>query len=160
MPETKRKPRSQPAWTDIKARLAGFDRRGLMGLIQDLYAAHKENRTFLHARFGAFFAYLTFINRWLETRYMERNSLANLHFRTLLGHQREPLGWSALYWRSPRVVPELSKRLQIRAPNFKPSFRGPVCEGHASRIRVRSGDIKDGSRPYNGRPSGRRQRRR
>jgi len=23
-----------------------------MGLIQDLYAAHKENRTFLHARFG------------------------------------------------------------------------------------------------------------
>ena len=25
---------------------------GLMGLIQDLYAAHKENRTFLHARFG------------------------------------------------------------------------------------------------------------
>ena len=52
MPVAKRKPRSQPAWTDIKARLAGFDRRGLMGLIQDLYAAHKENRTFLHARFG------------------------------------------------------------------------------------------------------------
>ena len=52
MSDPKRKPRSQPAWTDIKARLSGFDRRGLMGLIQDLYAAHKENRTFLHARFG------------------------------------------------------------------------------------------------------------
>ena len=52
MPVAKRKPRSQPAWTDIKARLAGFDRRGLMGLIQDLYGAHKENRTFLHARLG------------------------------------------------------------------------------------------------------------
>ncbi len=52
MPEAKRKPRSQPAWTDIKTRLAGFDRRGLMGLIQDLYAAQKDNQTFLHARFG------------------------------------------------------------------------------------------------------------
>ena len=52
MPVAKRKPRSQPAWTDIKAKLAGFDRRGLIGLIQDLYAAHKENRTFLHARLG------------------------------------------------------------------------------------------------------------
>jgi len=69
MPETKRKPRSQPAWTDIKARLAGFDRRGLMGLIQDLYAAHKENRTFLHARFGvgsdALRPYKEMLDRWL-----------------------------------------------------------------------------------------------
>jgi hypothetical protein len=52
MPEAKRKLRSQPARTDIKARLASFDRRGLMGLIQDLYVDHKENRTFVHARFG------------------------------------------------------------------------------------------------------------
>ena len=69
MPEAKRKPRSQPAWTDIKARLAGFDRRGLMGLIQDLYAAHKENRTFLHARFGvgsdALRPYKETLDRWL-----------------------------------------------------------------------------------------------
>ncbi len=69
MPEVKRKPRSQPAWTDIKARLAGFDRRGLMGLIQDLYAAHKENRTFLHARFGvgsdALRPYKETLDRWL-----------------------------------------------------------------------------------------------
>ena len=69
MPEAKRKPRSQPAWTDIKARLAGFDRRGLMGLIQDLYAAHKENRSFLHARFGvgsdALRPYKETLDRWL-----------------------------------------------------------------------------------------------
>jgi hypothetical protein len=69
MPEAKRKPRSQPAWTDVNARLAGFDRRGLMGLIQDLYAAHKENRTFLHARFGvgsdALRPYKETLDRWL-----------------------------------------------------------------------------------------------
>ncbi len=44
--------RRQATWTDLKANLAGLDRLGLLGLIQDLYAAHKDNRTFLHARFG------------------------------------------------------------------------------------------------------------
>ncbi len=50
MPRTS--PKSQPTWTDLKAQLAGFDRKGLLGLIQDLYAAKKDNRTFLHTRFG------------------------------------------------------------------------------------------------------------
>ena len=48
----RRQERSQPTWTDVKARLASFDRLGLLGLIQDLYAAHKDNQTFLHTRFG------------------------------------------------------------------------------------------------------------
>ena len=48
----KRKQKSQPTWTDVKAKLADFDRAALLGLIQSLYAAHKENQTFLHARFG------------------------------------------------------------------------------------------------------------
>ena len=43
---------SQPTWTDVKAKLASFDRLGLLGLIQDLYAANNDNQTFLHARFG------------------------------------------------------------------------------------------------------------
>jgi hypothetical protein len=44
--------KSQPRWTDVKARLASFDRPALLGLIQDLYSAHKDNQTFLHARFS------------------------------------------------------------------------------------------------------------
>lgn len=48
----KPKPKSPPTWTDVKAKLADFDRAALLGLIQNLYAAHKENQTFLHARFG------------------------------------------------------------------------------------------------------------
>src|SRR5450631_1171672 len=39
---TRRHPRSQPTWTDVKAKLAGLDRINLMGLIQDIYAAHKD----------------------------------------------------------------------------------------------------------------------
>jgi hypothetical protein len=45
----KRHPRSQPTWTDVKVKLADLDRTNLMGLVQDLYAAHKDNQTFLHA---------------------------------------------------------------------------------------------------------------
>ena len=48
----KRPSKSQPSWTDVKAKLANIDRTGLLHLIQDLYAAHKDNQTFLHTRFG------------------------------------------------------------------------------------------------------------
>jgi len=48
----RRQSKSQPRWTDVKAKLTGFDRPALLGLIQDLYSAHKDNQTFLHARFG------------------------------------------------------------------------------------------------------------
>ena len=42
----RRQERSQLTWTDVKAKLASFDRLGLLGLIQDLYAAHKDTRRF------------------------------------------------------------------------------------------------------------------
>lgn len=40
------------SWSGIKKELTEFDRAGLIGLIHDLYAAHKENQAFLHARFA------------------------------------------------------------------------------------------------------------
>ena len=62
--------KSQPTWTDVKAELARLDRKGLLGLIQDLYAAHKDNQTFLHARFGlgddVLEPYKQTIDRWLS----------------------------------------------------------------------------------------------
>ena len=42
----------KPTWSDVKGQLADFDRSGLIGLVQDLYAASKENQVFLHSRFG------------------------------------------------------------------------------------------------------------
>ena len=44
--------KNTPSWSDVKAQLADFDRAGLLGLIQDMYAASKDNKAFLHARFG------------------------------------------------------------------------------------------------------------
>lgn len=57
------------SWSDVKTKLADFDRAGLLGLLQDLYAANKDNQTFLHARLNlgddVLKPYKTTINRWL-----------------------------------------------------------------------------------------------
>jgi hypothetical protein len=61
-------PQSEPTWTDVKAKLADFDRTALVALLQSLYAAHKDNRTFLHTRFGlgnVLEPYKKTIDRWL-----------------------------------------------------------------------------------------------
>jgi len=47
-----KQPASQPTWTDVKRQLADFDKAGLLALVQDLYAANKDNQEFLHARLG------------------------------------------------------------------------------------------------------------
>ncbi|MDF1524909.1 MAG: hypothetical protein P1S59_01385 [bacterium] len=46
------KPKTKPTWTDLKKCLAGLDRAGLLGLIQDLYKADENNKIFLNTRFG------------------------------------------------------------------------------------------------------------
>jgi hypothetical protein len=57
------------SWSDAKAKLAAFDRAGLLGLVQDLYAASKDTRAFLHARLHLGGDVLTpfkaTIDRWL-----------------------------------------------------------------------------------------------
>ena len=58
-----------PGWSDVKTKLANFDRSRLIGLVQDLYAASKENQAFLHARFAlgddVLKPYKATIDRWL-----------------------------------------------------------------------------------------------
>jgi hypothetical protein len=65
----RRQERSQPTWTDVKGKLASFDRLALLGVIQDLYAVHKDNQTFLHTRFGLggdiLTRYKKTLDRWL-----------------------------------------------------------------------------------------------
>jgi hypothetical protein len=65
----KRQSKSRPTWTDVKAKLEVFDRAALLDLIHNLYAAHKDNQSFLHARFGlgedVLEPYKKTIDRWL-----------------------------------------------------------------------------------------------
>lgn len=61
--------KSTATWSDAKAKLADFDRAALLGLVQDLYAASKDNQTFLHTRLGlgedVMKPYKATIDRWL-----------------------------------------------------------------------------------------------
>ena len=38
------------SWSDVKPN-AGLGRAGLVGLVQEMYAANKDNKAFLHTRF-------------------------------------------------------------------------------------------------------------
>jgi hypothetical protein len=61
---------ASPTWADVRAFLLTFDRAGLQGLVQDLYAAGKDNQAFLHARFGLgpdpLVPYKATISRWIN----------------------------------------------------------------------------------------------
>ena len=58
-----------PSWKAVKAALQSFDRAGLLGLVQDLYAVDKNNEAFLHARLGLgshqLAPYKAIISRWI-----------------------------------------------------------------------------------------------
>jgi hypothetical protein len=61
--------KSSPSWINVKAKLAEIDRSGLLRLVQDLYAASKDNQAFLHARLhlgdDVLKPYKVAIDRWL-----------------------------------------------------------------------------------------------
>ena len=60
---------ASPTWIDVKAALQNFDRAGLLGLVQDLYARSRDNQAFLHARLSLgrdqLKPYKTTISSWI-----------------------------------------------------------------------------------------------
>ena len=58
------------SWSAVKTKLVDFDRAGLIGLVQQLYVASKDNQAFLHARFelgdDLLKPYKATIDRWLS----------------------------------------------------------------------------------------------
>ncbi|MFM7254585.1 MAG: hypothetical protein ACKO3C_02835, partial [Betaproteobacteria bacterium] len=67
---TKNPVKTTGSWSDVKARLMDFDRAGLLALVQDLYAASKDNKAFLNARLGLggdpLAPYKDVITRWIN----------------------------------------------------------------------------------------------
>lgn len=100
----KRELKSQPTWTDVKARLAAFDRTALVDLIHHLYAADQSNQAFIHARFGlgedALGPYKKTLARWLwpdafrnQDRSVSKAKQAISHYKKAVG---DPAGLSEL----------------------------------------------------------------
>jgi len=95
-PMTKRHPRSQPTWTDVKAKLAALDRINLVGLVQDLYAAHKDNQTFLHTRFGlgedVLKPYKETLERWLWPDVLRNQAISVAKAKQAISSYRKAVG--------------------------------------------------------------------
>src|SRR5258707_9769657 len=93
---TRRQPGSKPSWTDVKAELASFDRLGLLGLIQDLYAAHQDNQTFLHARLGlgadVLKPYKERLDRWLWPDVLRNQDTSVVKAKQAISSYRKAVG--------------------------------------------------------------------
>jgi hypothetical protein len=91
-----RQSKSQPRWTAVKAKLTSFDRPALLGLIQDLYGAHKDNQTFLHARFGLgedmLRPYKEMIDRWLWPDAFSRQVPSVLKAKQAISNYKKAVG--------------------------------------------------------------------
>lgn len=92
----RRPPASKPTWTDVKAELARFDRPGLLALIQDLYAAHKDNQNFLHARFGlgkdVLKPYKETLDRWLWPDVLRNQDTSVVKAKQAISNYKKAVG--------------------------------------------------------------------
>jgi len=88
--------KAAPSWSDVKARVADFDRVELLGLLHDLYAASKDNQVFLHARFApgddALKPYKTTIDRWLWPDVLKNQDISVAKAKKPIADYRRAIG--------------------------------------------------------------------
>jgi hypothetical protein len=93
---TKRESKPQPSWTDVKDKLAAFDRAALVDLIHHLYAAHKDNQAFLHARFGlgedVLMPYKRTLDRWLWPDPFRNQDTSVVKAKQAISHYKKAVG--------------------------------------------------------------------
>src|SRR5690242_5985193 len=93
----RRQPRAHSTWTDVKAKLTGFDRRGLLDLIQNLYAAHQDNRTFLRFGLGqdVLAPYKEALDRWLWPDLLRNQDVSVVKAKQAISSYRKAVGQPA-----------------------------------------------------------------
>lgn len=106
---------TRPTWTDLKARLANFDHAGLVRLLQDLYAASKDNQAFLHARFSlsddVLEPYKSAIDRWLWPDVFKNQSTSVAKGKKAISDYKKAIG-------QPEGIAELMVFYCERAAGF------------------------------------------
>ncbi len=92
----KKSSKKKPTWTDLKRRLADLDRPALLALIQDLYAASKDNQTFLHARFAlgedVLEPYKATIDRWVCPDVMRNQDISTAKAKKAISDYKKAIG--------------------------------------------------------------------
>ena len=87
---------ASPTWIDVKAALLTFDRAGLHGLVQDLYAASKDNQAFLHARLGLgddqLGHYKASVSRWICPDLMRNQPVSVSNAKKAIAEYKKAIG--------------------------------------------------------------------
>lgn len=90
------KKKNVPSWSDVKVGLTDFDRAGLIGLVQDLYAASKDNQAFLHARLGIgedpLKPYKATISRWVCPDVMRNQDISVAKAKKAIADYKKAIG--------------------------------------------------------------------
>lgn len=111
--------KNTPSWSDVKAELADFDRAGLMGLVQDLYAASKDNQAFLHARFAlggdVLEPYKASIDRWLSPDVFKNQDVSVSKAKKAIADYKKAVG-------QPQGLAELMVLYCERAASFSAEY--------------------------------------
>jgi len=96
MQVTKRPLKLQATWSDVKDKLAAFDRAALLDLLHHLYAAHKDNQAFLHARFGlgedVLEPYKKTLARWLWPDAFRNQDTSVFKAKQAISHYKRAVG--------------------------------------------------------------------
>jgi hypothetical protein len=91
-----KKKTASPTWIDVKSRLLTFDRAGLRGLIQDLYAVSKDNQAFLNARLGLgpdqLKPYKASISKWISPDLMRNQPVSVSRAKNVIAHYKKAIG--------------------------------------------------------------------
>lgn len=91
-----RKEQTKPRWSDVKARLGEFDRAGLLGLLQDLYASSRDTQAFLNARLGLgddpLKPYKAVISRWVRPDVLRNQDISVAKAKKAIGDYRKAIG--------------------------------------------------------------------
>jgi hypothetical protein len=87
---------ASPTWIDVKAALRNFDRAGLLGLVQDLYAGSKDNQAFLHARLSLgrdqLKPYKTAISKWICPDLMRNKPVSISKAKKAIANYKKAIG--------------------------------------------------------------------
>jgi hypothetical protein len=88
--------RTLPSWKTVKEALQSFNRAGLLGLVQDLYAANKDNKAFLHARLGLgsdqLAPYKATVSRWICPDLMRSQSASISKAKKAIADYKKAIG--------------------------------------------------------------------
>ena len=88
--------KTAPSWTNFNSRLADLDHAGLLRLVQDLYAASKDNQAFLRARLhlgeDVLQPFKEAIDRWLWPEVFRKQDTSVANAKKALAENKKASG--------------------------------------------------------------------